>query len=1612
MKFNVSLFLFFILFIFTFAYKVSQSPTIESNINNYNNKIVINANIYSNSTYNVNFSYFYTMYNTHLPYESKYYLHKYHEYIFNNFFLQVLIIQWATIPSYFQVIYSSDDSGAFKEATEKVYFKGNYEGNINTIFFNQSPHVKKLRIVSNELFEIEKSYFYSNKETTGIILSNLDNEDICLYINDNSPSIDSEIEGTDCFSVISNGDNRELFVYDSDNYVLKHYNSNLCIGEKNKKIVLQKCDEKNSVYLKYLNKKFVVNDKCIIEMDSRNSFNNLIDEELSEVYVTSQNENYNKNNILVKGDSIWQSLPREGGNTIEEIVIYYNKNNHLEEKHIDKIFLIWKEEPSEFEVFSYNGHDNYWVKIGDFSNNIENTNEIEIASNIKSSGIKIKMIKTNYQAYSLKYIYIGYYSYRLQCIDISLPKYINYNSSNFEFVEQYVKKTNSKSENNNENLYSKINQLKELLNEAISINQPNNIHTIINYKILLTQYMELHKLYKIIKDKIGNKNKIVKIAKGTFLYPLESCSNSPQKINGFYHIKVNDGNKYNVFCDYSNVYHPINIYVYNTNFTDHITRKSIIEKCNEIGMLPLEINKEGILEQIKSIFDKSQIHISKDILIPIGTKYDTSSTEYYSFNSQYSPEISFYYKNIELTNDTMLGFRWEEVEDNQIQLIPFTPKESLQFKIQYLLCSLPNNKQNFSSIPTLKISCRFSISNNKKLFTLYNTQYLIYCPRKCNNPEYLIYGNEQYHEKSSICRAALHSDIDNNPFIITIKQANSSNYDGINSNGIESLELKEVNAHFYFTFIDNNLNKYSSFFEVEGNPIDEMVQKIQQNINITGNTSEQYDKAMDIVKDSIKLSEESANNITSKIEKIVNTINKETELNILKQENDLLKKKIKNNQKSKDNKIIKVKPQKIPKLKDFLVRDNNEIQKKPLGTYLEKLKYFSNETNEISEFKSLINNLQKESNTISLNINKINNSNESINKKIFKFSAIMEKLNNMIYISKLILINKNHIANRNGKFLANKLTKINKNKSTIINPSNIKTLFKEGIKSQKIYYLKYYLYQDFVIKCNFSLSKLHNKEILFRYQNEFNYYGVYLDKEGNKLSIRKTINGVTTEISSKFLMNNILKYSTFIIKVKANIIRITDISNNLILSTTDELNSFMIGTIGFFNCNLYKENYNIEIIADISSKKKKAQSIKRIQIMNNNSNYYNEQFTKNTLMINYKILNDYGKYQIKYRKGIICSINDKREDSKLILKNKNISQGSFIVSFYENEITYNESKIQFIFYYVSEIEYLYLSLEYLKNNKIKFTLIKKTNNNENVLKSKEIKEIPSKNTIKKSIHIKRIDNILEALYNNQTMILINIKEDYNGLIGLNPINIKCTFVQINLIPIIVNFKFTKEDTEHIITNKNSKYIVLPDIKKISNSFEYYSKNHPHEIPKTINDKIKLLNSITGDINLPYHLELPPKDEEQIKQIDSSYDYLKDNICFNYPSLPSQRDYCKLYEKNEIKKQKCLNNFCVYCCEESNFPKPNYTHQCIKKCQLKTEAYEESIDVTEYEETCLNSRNLIYSVCSSFSYNEDYCKYDICKLCCSSLEKIKGIQIRYSSIEKCFKLCKTKMLSQN
>lgn len=1602
MKFNLSLSLFFLFFISTFTYKISQSPIIDSNINNFNNKIVINANIYTNSTYNVNYSYFYSMYNTHLPYQSKYYHHKYHEYLFNNFFLKTLIIQWATIPSYFQVIYSSDDSGVFKEATEKIYFKDNYEGNINTIFFNQSPYIHKLRILSNELFEIEKSYFYSNKETTGIILSNIENEDICLYINDNFPSVGSEVEGINCLSAISKGDNRELFVYDADNYVLKHYNSNLCIGEKNKKVVLQNCDEKNKAYL---NKKFIVN-KYIIEIESRSNLNNLIDEELSEVYVTSQSENYNKNNILVKGDSMWQSLPIEEGNTIEEIIIYYNKNNHFEEKQIDKIFLIWKEEPKDFEVFSYNGYDDYWVKIGDFSNNVENTNEIEIDYNIKSSAIKIKMKKTNYKAYSLKYIYVGYYSYKLNCIDTSLSKYYN-NISNFEFIEQYVKKSNNKYEKKGDKLYPKIKQLKELLNEALSINQMNNINIMINYKILLTQYMELYKLYSIIKDKI-KENIIFKNIKGTFLFPLKSCSDSPQKKNGFYYMTGKENNKYNVFCDYSNVYNPLSIYVYNTNLTGHIDHELIIEKCNEIGMTPLEINKEGILEQIKSIFVKSQIHISKDIIIPIGTKYDITSTEYYSLNSQYSPEISFYYNNIKSTNDTMLGFRWENEEENNIKLIPFTPKQSSHLKIQYLLCSLPNNKPNYSSIPTLKISCKFTISNNKKLFNFYETQYLIYCPNNCYNQEYIIYGNEQYHEKSSICRAALHSDIDSNQFIITIKQANRSNYEGINSNGIESIELKEENEHSYFVFQNINLNKYNSFLEIEGNPIDEIVQKIQQNNNITGNASELYNKAMDIVKDSIKLSEENANNITSKVEKIVKDINKENELNILKQENELLKKKIKNNQKTKDNITIKVKPQEIPKPKDFIVKDNHEKQKNPLRTYLQKIKYFNKETNEISEFKSLMDNLQKESIIITLNIDRLNNSNKLISRKIIEFSNILQKINNIIFITKIILINKNQIANRNGRYLINKFTKTKKNKKIYINHSNFKTLLKEGITFQNIYYLKYYLYQDFDIKCNFRLSKLQNKGILFRYQNDFNYYSIYLDKQGNKLSIRKTINGVVSVMNSKVLMKTITKNSFFIIKIKKNIITITDISNNIILSAIDDLYSFMIGTVGFLNCNLYEENYNIEIITDNSLQKNRDESIKNKQIVNNNSNYYNELFTKSTLMINYKILNDYGKYQVKYKTGIICNSNDKREDSKLLLKNKYLSQGSFIVSFYENEITYNESKILFIFYYVSENEYFCLSFEYMHNNKIKFSIIKKANYNEIELKSKTITEVPSKISIKKSIHIKRIDNILEVIYNNQTIISLNVKEDYNGLIGLNPIKIKCTFVQINIVPVIVNFKFTKEDIEHINTNKRSKYIVLPDIKKISKSYEYYSENNPHEIPTTIDEKIKILNSVTGDINFPNHLELPPKEEDRNKKISSSYDYFKSNICFNYQSLISQREYCKLYEKNEIKKQKCLNNFCIYCCEESNFPKPNYTHQCIKKCQLKTQTYEESIDVLEYEETCLNSNNKIYSACSSFSYNEGDCRYDICKLCCSSLEKIKGIQIRYSSIEKCFKLCKTKM----
>ena len=65
----------------------------------------------------------------------------------------------------------------------------------------------------------------------------------------------------------------------------------------------------------------------------------------------------------------------------------------------------------------------------------------------------------------------------------------------------------------------------------------------------------------------------------------------------------------------------------------------------------------------------------------------------------------------------------------------------------------------------------------------------------------------------------------------------------------------------------------------------------------------------------------------------------------------------------------------------------------------------------------------------------------------------------------------------------------------------------------------------------------------------------------------------------------------------------------------------------------------------------------------------------------------------------------------------------------------------------------------------------------------------------------------------------------------------------------------------------------------------------------------------------------------------------------------------------------------------------------------------SLSQSKISSLCINPTNSLYKSCSFLS-NEINCKYDMCNLCCSSLDRITKSKISIETILKCTNECKT------
>ena len=91
------------------------------------------------------------------------------------------------------------------------------------------------------------------------------------------------------------------------------------------------------------------------------------------------------------------------------------------------------------------------------------------------------------------------------------------------------------------------------------------------------------------------------------------------------------------------------------------------------------------------------------------------------------------------------------------------------------------------------------------------------------------------------------------------------------------------------------------------------------------------------------------------------------------------------------------------------------------------------------------------------------------------------------------------------------------------------------------------LMKDIIIKISFYLSNKTNKGVLFRYKNEFNYYGLMF-YHNKTISFIKVINGIETSLSSFLYVNTL---NSFSITVKGNTFILSNVQGKNLLIAND-----------------------------------------------------------------------------------------------------------------------------------------------------------------------------------------------------------------------------------------------------------------------------------------------------------------------------------------------------------------------------------------------------------------------------------------------------------------------------
>jgi hypothetical protein len=783
--------------------------------------------------------------------------------------------------------------------------------------------------VKSNSFSITSVKFFQ-KKTTILIKNELVGKDehFCFYVNTNLPRENEKVEAYPCIKSLSMSNNNELWTLNNDSSI-RHFNSRLCLGfDIENNLVIRNCGgairpsftvhyrPDNSLYFKGYE------DKCLVIDDSKKISENFLSED-TEVLVTTEADQstFKKENMKFTGENIWHSIPGHKKATIQILFGKIKSGPHkgkFENKKIDIITISWVREPKKFMVYTWKpGYS--WTLDQVYNNYNGKLSEISMTGK-EAAAIMIVMKKPkiypelgNIPAYAIKEVSVTYDSMKLKHASCS-----NFGNKLkvFDFDTQYYKKLEGKQDYENirkkmsislEKMIAGMVQIKNSLNSVVKarfkaqefITKINSLRKTMSkdaikklrsYKSDVLKSIKNSSFAEALNNMKANsfsnsinskKSGLMKI--GTKDFPGIDCVQIKKlqrnSLSGWYYIKGDCNEKpIKVFCDFTVYGDAVDFYVFNDDniepnpdlsYLNIKDFKSVRYQCAKHGLHPLQIPNGQVVERVYQILSSMGYDLSKTIAVPLGYDYSCNGGKcnkiINSLNDKQTPVINSFFvqdkKSGQMTTPgpfAGIGF------SNNHSMISFSPDN---VKISALICSTNHFQTNSDDNSVKTLSCDSTVNSNSDIFSE-GANILINCPSSCNLTQSKIYGTSQYHGSSSICKAAIHSNIlgASGGKVFVRVGAPIKNYLGTASNGLKSLD-KNGDASNTFSVLKYTpkcpIDQYqdlvkaengenTSFIELENRNV-QIKEKFEEDLNsnmFEGVDKEDIDRASERANDS------------------------------------------------------------------------------------------------------------------------------------------------------------------------------------------------------------------------------------------------------------------------------------------------------------------------------------------------------------------------------------------------------------------------------------------------------------------------------------------------------------------------------------------------------------------------------------------------------------------------------------------------------------------------------------------------------------------------------------------------------------------------------------------